>query len=223
MIVPLLKTAAQPLKGDVADYITNNALTNVTIQNINTQEKVITGADGTFQINATADQLLQFQKEGYQTVRVRIPKQKSFPYFKITLEPDAMPVQPAIPLDDYEAYKADSIRFRRLYAHELDFARLSAAGVMAHPFSAMDKQNKEIWHFQDDYNEFEKDKYIDKMFNPKIVSSITGLKGDSLQTYMYRFRPDYTTLRQMNNYNYYMFIKKSSRIYRGLDKERSSH
>jgi hypothetical protein len=38
--------------------------------------------------------------------------------------------------------------------------------------------------------------YIDYRFSPKLVSSYTGLKGDSLRMFFYRYSPGYQWLRQ---------------------------
>jgi hypothetical protein len=223
-ILLLVATAsAQLIKGEVIDVVSKQPLENVSIGNIYTDAVVTTGSNGAFLITAAKDELLEFRKSGFNTVRVRIPRGFIPSYFKIIMEPGFKPE------DDYEEAlpnrydnKADSLKSRRLYAHQLDFARLSAAGSIAHPFSALSKKNRQIWHFQEEYDLVEKDKYIDRTFNAEIITKCTGLKGDSLVRYMQKFRPSYEQLRNMNDYSFYTFIKKSVRQYRNLGIQRGA-
>jgi hypothetical protein len=119
-------------------------------------------------------------------------------------------------------YKSDSIRYHELYKTELDFPKLSGLGVVQSPFSAMSKKNREIWQFQDDYTEFEKEKYVDKTFTEEVVSKFTGLQGDSLHYFMRRYRPSYEQLKGMNDYAFYNFVKASVYRYRTYSTPRNS-
>ena len=115
-------------------------------------------------------------------------------------------------------YTEDSIRYHELYKTALDFPKLSGLGVVQSPFSALSKKNREIWQFQDDYKEFEQQKYVDKTFNEELVTKFTGLKGDSLRYFMKRYRPSYEQLKLMNDYTFYNYVKTSAHRYRTPDR-----
>jgi hypothetical protein len=153
---------------------------------------------------------------GYKTVRVRVPDGYIPSFFKIIMQ-KGMTAQPPQYVQNgskrYD-YTEDSIRFHDIYKHELDFARMSTLDEIQHPFSALSKKSREIWAFQDDYKYTEQQKYIDNTFNAKIISDISGLKGDSVLVYMKRYRPTYEQLRSMNDYAFYNFIKWSVELYR---------
>lgn len=54
----------------------------------------------------------------------------------------------------------------------------------------------------------ETNNYIDHHFSPEKVADITGLKGDSLRTFMERYRPSAATLKKMTDYEVVNYIKK---------------
>lgn len=204
---------------------TKKPLTGVDILNIYTTLNVSTDDKGAFLIAASGGQLLEFKKAGYKTTRVRVPNGYIPPYFRIIIKKGI----PEINRDNNYAYRngrydysSDSLRYHELYKTELDFPRLSTIGAIQSPFSAMSKKNREIWQFQDDFNEFEKEKYVDKTFNEELVTKYTGLKGDSLHYFMRRYRPSYEQLRAMNDYAFYNFVKTSVYKYRTYLQPRNS-
>ena len=206
---------AQTIKGEVIDMDDKTPVNGVYIENIYTSLGVSTNKDGAFIIAASKDELLEFKKTGYKTVKVRIPKGYVPSYFKIILEHGITRMDDALTANGnrYD-YVKDSIRNRNIYQHELDFPKLSAAGSIAHPFSAMSGRNRDIWRFQETYNSTEQEKYVDRTFNAELVTKFTGLTGDSLKYYMVKYRPTYVQLKGMNDYSFFTFIKKTVHSYR---------
>jgi hypothetical protein len=207
-----LRAGAQNINGEVDDMEDRGSLSGVEIENIYTGLTVLTDTNGKFLIAAAKGQLLEFKKLGYKSVRVRIPDGYMPSYFKIIIKKAPAEVAPYDLLAQH-TYHSDSIYFHELYAHELNFPKLSGIDAIQHPFSAMSKKNLEIWAFQDDYKENEKQKYIDYVFNPQLVARITGLSGDNLKNYMRRYRPTYEQLRTMGEYAYYSYIKRTAKRY----------
>ena len=212
---------AQTIKGEVLDMETNKPVSNVSIENIYTELDISTNDEGSFIIPASSGQLLEFKKAGYKTVRVRIPQGYVPSYFRIIMKKGIPELEPVyVTHSTRYDYTNDSLRFHELYKHELDFPKLSGFDMVAHPFSALSKKNREIWQFQDDYTEFEKEKYVDRTFNDAIVTKFTGLTGDSLRYFMRRYRPSYDQLRSMNDYTFFNFIKRSVAGYRSANTPR---
>lgn len=212
---------AQTIKGDVMDMETKHPIKGVSIQNIHTSFGVTTDDSGSFIIVATSGQLLEFVKPGYKTVRVRIPQGFIPPYFRIIMQKGLPSPGDNIAQNRYN-YKKDSLTSYEIYKHELDYPRLSAFDAMQHPFSALSKRNREIWRFQEEYDYFEKEKYIDRTFSAAIITRITGLQGDSLRNYIRRYRPGYEQLRNMNDYSFFSYIKNTVHNFRSRDLPRSS-
>ena len=212
----------QVIKGAVADIKSRNGLSDVSITNVHTAVTITTSADGRFEIPADRDQLLEFRKQNYKTVRVRIPARYVPPYFMIIMELGINPIKKDGASDNRYDYSKDSQDFYSLYKHELEFARLNTLQSIAHPFSALSKRNREIWRFQEEYSDFEKDKYVDNTFNGPLITRFTGLSGDSLRHYLIRYRPTYLQLRNMNDYSFYSYIKRTVQTYRSGSEHRRS-
>ncbi len=213
----------QAIHGEVADMENKRPITGVTIENIHTSLDVTTFDDGTFLIAASGGQLLEFKKPGYKTVRVRIPQGYIPSYFKIIMKRGVSEVKDMYAENDgrYD-YTSDSIRFHELYKHELDFPRLSTIDMIAHPFSALSAKNREIWAFQEDFDNFEKEKYVDRTFSEAVITRFTGLTGDSLRYFMRRYRPTYQQLKSMNDYTFFSYIRTNAQRYRNTQTPRSA-
>ena len=211
---------AQTIRGDVMDMDTKKPISAVDIQNIYTLLNITTDDQGGFIIAANSGQLLEFKKTGYKTARVRVPQGYVPPYFRILLKKGISEINQDIILvhNNRYDYTEDSIRYHELYKTALDFPKLSGLGVVQSPFSALSKKNREVWQFQDDYKEFEREKYVDKTFNAELITKFTGLKGDSLRYFMRRYRPSYEQLKAMNDYSFYNFIQSNARRYRSPDR-----
>ncbi|MEI8279935.1 MAG: hypothetical protein WCG87_09245 [Bacteroidota bacterium] len=200
----------QTIKGDVMDVDAGGMMAGVNIQNIYTHTVVTTDSNGKFAIDATNDQLLEFSKPEYQTIHVRIPKGSIPPYFRIFIAK----VNIKSTKKGERNFHDDSISNHELYKSELEFAKLTTLESIQHPFSALSKTNRQIWAFQKSYEEFEQEKYIDYTFNESTISKITGLSGDSAKAYLRTFRPTYQQLRNMKEYDFLSYIKRTVAAYR---------
>ena len=212
---------AQTIRGEVVDKETKRPIENVSIENIHSSKSMITDSTGTFLISAAKGELIEFKKSGYKIERVRIPMGYLPAYFKIILQRGVANV-PYVTHNNRYDYHDDSIRFYELYKHELEFPKLSGIEMIASPFSALSKKNREIWQFQEDYTYYEQEKYIDKTFNEALITKFTGLAGDSLRNYMRRNRPSFEQLKSMNDYSFYTYIKQSVYKYRHLTMPRGA-
>ena len=206
-----LPAMAQTVRGDVLDRDTKKPVAGVSIRNVYTMLDVTTDEQGAFLIAANSEQLLEFKKTGYKTERVRVPKGYVPPYFRILMKKGISPISQDMYVNRNNRYDytEDSLRYHELYKTALDFPKLSGMAVVQSPFSALSKKNRETWQFQDDFNDFEKEKYVDKTFNEELITKFTGLKGDSLHYFMRRYRPSYDQLKAMNDYTFYNYIKAS--------------
>lgn len=225
IILAVASTAlrAQVIHGEALDMETHMPIDGVQIENIHTNVSIPTISDGSFVIGAVSGQLLEFRKQGYKTTRVRIPDGMVPPYFRIIMQRGYVPKpELLVAKTGRERYHDDSITFHSLYEHELNFPKMSAVEKIKSPFSALSARNREIWQFQDDYADFEKEKFVDYVFNEQEISRISGLTGDSLAVYMRRFRPSYEQLRSMNDYQFFTYITATVHRFRTFDTPRSA-
>jgi hypothetical protein len=75
------------------------------------------------------------------------------------------------------------------------------------PLAMLSKKNRQEWAFQEMYAQWEQEKYIDFVFNDKLVSRITYLQDEDLKTFMRLYRPQYEFLRNVSEYEYLDYIK----------------
>ncbi len=213
----------QIIHGEALDMDNKKPIEGVVIENIYTNVSITTVSDGTFVISAAGGQLLEFKKPGFKVTRVRIPNGYMPAYFRIIMERGITPPSDlyATNTNRYDP-RRDSIRYREFFQQQLDFPRMSTMEKIKSPFSALSKKNRMTWQFQEDYSNFEKEKYVDFSFNKTLVNKITGLSGDSLSNYMRRFRPSYEQLRGMNDYTFYTYIKTSVTRFRTRNSPRGA-
>jgi hypothetical protein len=195
------------IKGEVRDLANNNLMENVNLKNIYSQQGMTIGADGKFSITVKKGELIEFTKIGYQTVRVRILSEKEPEYYKIVMNKTPIELREVDirgrPLD----YKKDSIRYRKTYDIVMRKERRDEVDMRSMPLAMLSKKNRQEWAFQKMYDKWEQEKYIDFVFNDKLVSRITYLEGEDLKAFMLRYRPPYDLVRNVSEYEYLDYIK----------------
>ncbi|MCB0698962.1 MAG: hypothetical protein H6551_12770 [Chitinophagales bacterium] len=217
--------AQQSMEGQILDVGDREPIRGVAITNVYTSDRQTSDIEGHFRVEVKAGELVEFRKEGYKILRVRVPNGKLPSYFRVMMQEQGTDVVDYVNARGAAPdYKTDSVRYYMLYKETLEFSRLSGLEAIQHPFSAMSKKNRQIWAFQEEYAYHQQQKFIDYAFNKDLVHKITGFEGDSLATYMHLYRPTYTQLRMMNEYTYYNYIKNTSDAYRDRGiKPKSTH
>lgn len=214
LFLTALNANGQSIRGEVVDGNDGKPMANVAVINVYNNSGYTTGDDGRFLVTANKSELIEFRKLGYKIARVRIPAGSVPEYFKIILQRGPIELPEVNIAGRAKDYKSDSLRFHDIYKHELEFPTMSTLDMIQHPFTALSKTNRQIWHFQKEYERFQKEKYIDYTFNEKLVTNLTGLAGDSLERYMRYYRPAYEQLRNMSDYSFYSYIKQTVYRYR---------
>ena len=195
------------IHGEVRDLLTGNILENVNIKNIFSQRGMTIKSDGQFSIEVKKGELLEFSKIGFQTVRVRIQSEKEPDFYKIVM--DKVPIIlrevdiRGKPLD----FKKDSIRYRETYNIVMSKQRKDDIDMRSMPLAMLSKKNRQEWAFQKMYDKWEEEKYIDYVFNDKLVKRITYLDNEDLKRFMDYYRPSYDFLRNVSEYEYLDYIK----------------
>jgi hypothetical protein len=211
----------QTINGIVADADTKYPIQGVEIYNVHASIRLSTDSTGTFVMPAGHDELVEFRKIGYKTARLRIPKGYIPPYFKILLHLGYNPLDNAVAARNEYNFRDDSITYHNLFKHELEFEKLSLVQSIKHPFSALSKRNRQIWQFQDNFDAFQKEKYVDHVFNEKMVAKFTGLTGNNLKRYMILYRPTYEMVKSMSEYSFYSFVRRTANTYRATQVHQS--
>lgn len=205
-----LHSFAVPIKGIVVDLLTMQPLPGVSITNVHSSKEVQTGENGSFELEVARGELVEFRIAGYDIARVRIKSEQNLPFYKIQLKEAPTQIENQLTIQDYfMGAKIDSVKRRELYQQALDHYKLTGLDIIQHPFDAMSKRNRMIWAFQKNYEIWERDKFVDYVFNDRLIVQLTGLDEESLELYKKRYRPPYELIRGMNEYQYYSYIKDS--------------
>jgi hypothetical protein len=178
------------------------------LQNIHTNATLSTDGSGRFSIPAKPGELIEFRKMGYRTVRVRIISSAT-PYYRIIMQPGVHELEGVEVRNHFKDYQHDSLRYREMFAKQLNYQTVTGWRAIQSPFSALSKTNKQMMTFQKEYEWFERQKFVDHSFNEKMIANLTGLKGDSAIKYMRQYRPTYEMLRSMPDYDYFAYVKQT--------------
>lgn len=195
------------IKGEVRQQSDQTFLENVNVKNIFTNKGMTVSKDGLFEIEVKKGELIEFTKVGYQTVRIRISNEKEPLFYKIVMEKAPIMLREVDikgkPLD----FKKDSIKYHETYQIVLRKEKREDIDMRSMPLAMLSKKNRQEWAFQEMYEKWEQEKYIDYVFNDKLVSKITYLKDEELRDFMRNYRPNYQFLRTASDYEYLDYIK----------------
>lgn len=86
-------------------------------------------------------------------------------------------------------------------------------GLTLHPFSYFSKGERRKRQFQKSFPQLEREAFIDSRYTPELVTRLTGLRGDSLRQFLYRFRPEYSFTRQASDLEFWSWIKMQYRAW----------
>lgn len=189
--------------GYVRDSATQYPLKNVAVINETARKSVSTDSTGAFTILVTFGDLLFFDANGYRFDTVHcdhvLPDT-----LKIYLTPvNTLQGVTVTTVSKYNQYQQDSIRRRENFYADIGgprtktFAKTSNSGaglgINLDRFFKKKERAKKV--AIEDFDEQEKESYINYRFTPELVSQYTGFHGDTLNNFMIRYRPDYKWLR----------------------------
>lgn len=200
-------TFALVMKGKVFDIKTNQPLPNVNIVNTFTELGMTTDSTGAFTIQVEPGHLVEFRRIGYKIVRIRITADQ-LPYYSIAMKEGAFDLEQVDIVSSN--YRTDSIEKRETYKWAIDHYTLDGMEVIQHPFDALSKRNRQIWAFQKRYDYFEKEKFVDYVFNARLIARIGTVDSTDMEDYRRYYRPPYEQVKAWSEYDFLEYIKRSA-------------
>jgi len=211
----------QKITGVVIDKATGQAISGafVTLGN----SKTSTNFQGLFEIGLSGlNDSLQVAHFGYKTYKTLLSK--AITTVHIELEPGVISLKEVTIHSNRDAdFKKDSIENRVAYAKQFNykgptvmdaFTGNSNKGpgelVSINPLiliAAFTKKSTPEYKFNKILVRDEEAEYVDRKFNRGIVSQITGLKGDTLSTFLVNYRPTYQFAKKATDYDMEVYIK----------------
>jgi hypothetical protein len=86
-------------------------------------------------------------------------------------------------------------------------------GISISPFTYFSSSEKKKREFRKQFEKQEEAAYVDYRFSKVNVSRLTGLKGDSLQQFMLRYRPTYKFCRSANHEDMLRYVNEKFKEY----------
>lgn len=202
------------IKGEIRSEETDSLLDNVIIRNTYSKRGTITDSTGKFLLEVHKGDLIHIRRLGYEEVRIRINNEKEPSFYKLILKRKSR-LLPEVDIRGQNLdFAADSIRYRETYGWVLNKPGQYDLDMQSMPLAMLSKRNREEWAFQQMYQEWSEEKFIDLTFNKVLVQKITYLKGEDLDIFMKQYRPTYYFLRHASRYEFLLYIKQSYHQFR---------
>lgn len=201
--------AAQTLQGVVTDRGTGLALSKVTVYNTITRQVAYTDANGFYTIVARLGDIIVFSYVGYVTLQRYKPQSVIIATMNIGLERKEYELEEFYVRPGHlTQYQLDSTERATIY--KIPLQRRPPSPIMS-PVSAIAEQfsrkAKRTYQFQKDFARIETEKFIDTRYTPELVTSLTGLTGDSIGYFMYAYPMHYDYARTASNLEMKMWIR----------------
>jgi len=201
---------AQSLQGLIVDQ-NGNALSAVLIRNASKKESVFSDKNGQFSIAASLGDSIEFSILGYDNLTVIMPEDGTV-FRRVFMHENPFALKEVEIHPDWTPYQLDSIERRKTYQIPLDRRK---EGSILSPVTAIaeniSRKSRQRWKFQKNFSRWEDQKFIDTRYSFKEVSTLTGLKGDSLAAFIHAYPMPVDYARYASDLEIKMWIKYNYR------------
>ncbi|MGN6436224.1 MAG: hypothetical protein ACTHMM_06805 [Agriterribacter sp.] len=209
------------LKGKVVDDLYDRVVMGTTVKNISRNAYSQSDMGGNYKVTAAEGDRIAFSCIGYLPDTVTVTSDMLAGIYNISLTRNVIELE-EVAVGDLNAYQVDSISRLEEFGEVLGKRNsklvggkgntpTDGVGVTFSPFSHFSKDEKNLRRFKKRYEEQEKEYYVDYKFSYTYVAKITGLTGDSLRNFMFKYRPSYEFCRQNNREAMLVYINDSYR------------
>ena len=203
--------AQQHVNGKIYSATTDSVIRTASIYNLNLRATAFSGINGSYSIPASEGDTLIFSAIGYMPDTVTVQFHMLMVQHDVTLQMKIITLQNVNVSGNYQE---DSLNRREYYKKIFKkqpgitgFNRpADGFGVVLSPLSYMSRAAKQKRTLKKRLLKQEQDDYIDLQFSAEWVGRLTGLKGDSLTLFMYRYRPSYEFCRKTDRQGMIIYI-----------------
>ena len=209
----------QILKGVITDGETFLALPGVIVLDLATGQSATSGPRGYFELNTRTGNKLSCSLNGYHNI-------ERMASLSDTIHIELLPITVNLPeytLHELTQFQKDSIEMEALYHKELTTKPIKTGfssangggftGLIGGPVQRMSKSYKQNKKFKETFRKDIEQKFIDTKYKPELVTSLTGLKGDSLVVFMNTHPMDYSFARAATDLEIKAWIRDSYKEY----------
>lgn len=220
LLLPFLAQSQTVLRGTAYDADTRSKLNLVFVHNLTQKEANHTGQKGDFFVKAEIGDLVIFSCPGYLSDTLIIED----------LTPKMVLLRPAlIVLDEVVVTakgKAEDLKQVYSSAYSSSSTSIITKDGGLSLYNAFSTQSKQKRAFQKFMNQELNEKAIDQKFNRELVTELTKIRGQLLEDFMSYYRPTYSQVSSMsdfelrtyivNSYNEYIQLPAEARLYPAL-------
>ncbi len=208
------------IQGIVFDQSTKERIAKVFVTNTRTKANIYNNLKGEFTVNVRLNDVLIFAKTGYFNDTVKVTALQTLPVYlkrssivlrEVTIRDSALTAEKQRDANKKEFSQA----YGALANKDLLTVGSNGAGIGIDAiYNMLSRRGRNATKLREIIDRDYKAKVVDDRFNPIIVGSITGLKGEQLTSFMYRYRPDYNLVVMLNDYDFISYIKSSYNRFR---------
>jgi hypothetical protein len=225
-LFPVAGLAQRELSGKIKLQSTNEILSGVTISNRSLGQHNMSDLGGNYRIAARTGDTLIISSAGYLTDTLPVTEDlfsAGANGYTIYLHEKVVAL-PSVQISETNNYQKDSIQRHEDYAWLLDKKHPvklwnekrpgDGPGLSFSPIGYYSKDEVRKRSLKKRLRQEEEDDYIDYKFPRVKVAQLTGLKGDSLQQFMIRYRPTYQWCRDANAMDVLLYINDKLVLFR---------
>ena len=211
--------AQQKVSGKIYSSATDSVISAASVRNKSLKLAGYAGRDGHYSIFADEGDTLVFSAVGYLPDTVKVQFNMLVTAYDVTLQLKIVTLEMA---NVSSRYHDDSLN-RRNYYQDM-FKKQpgitgsnrpgNGFGISISPASYLSKEARQKRALKKRLLKEEQDDYIDRSFPAAWVERLTGLKGDSLNLFMYRFRPSYEFCRKTGRQEMLIYISDRLKEFR---------
>lgn len=215
-------SAQNTVSGKVYSSANDSVLHAVTVYNKHLRVSAYSGRDGHYIIVADEGDSLLFSAVGFTPDTVVVQFSMLLTPYDVTLQQKMMTLEG---VKIKSSYYDDSVKRRLLYGDAFNKgpgitgrnSPTDGVGVVFSPLSYFSSKAKAQRALRKRLLKEERDDYIDRAFPKEWVERLTGLKGDSLTLFMYRYRPSYEYCRKTDRDAMLLYINEKLKEFRKPD------
>ncbi|MBZ4190459.1 carboxypeptidase-like regulatory domain-containing protein [Niabella beijingensis] len=202
-LLPAAAIGQTHLRGNIFLYTNDTPVPGASVTNLTSGKTTVATPAGTYVIEAKNRDLVVFSFTGMTSDTVKVEEQLLKTGYDVGLKEDPRTLRTVTVSSNYQL---DSLRRRKEYSDYFEKGPgitggnrpSDGFGISVSPISHFSKKAKEQRKFRKQLIKNEEEAYIDYVFSPGWVSRLTGLKNDSLQQFMYQYRPSYQLARTLD-------------------------
>lgn len=209
------------LKGKILDDLYDRVVMGASVKNLSGNGYSQSDMGGNYKVTAAAGDKIAFSCVGYLPDTIVVTADMLAGLYDIALTRNVIELE-EVQVGELNAYQVDSISRIEEFGDILGKSNnklvggkgntpTDGVGVTFSPLSHYSKDEKNKRRFKKRFEEQEKEYYVDYKFPYAFVAKVTGLTGDSLRSFMFKYRPSYEYSRNNNREAMLVYINDSYR------------